>query len=158
MRSTIRIILASTLAFGAMAAPAMAQGKSHKNDTKTEKRAETRTDTRSDKHSVVRRTATNRGARVLCEDGTWVYGSSACTDRGGVAARQGDYGTTPRASDRAREVANEHSAVARSTSSVRGYANYTRSNAIARCSDGTYWHSNTRTNACYRHGGVARWY
>lgn len=156
MRSTVRIILASTLAFGAMATPAMAQGKSHKNDAKTTRT--TRTVTKTTRNGGVHRTVTNRAPRVLCEDGTWVYGSNACSDRGGLAARQGDYGTTPRASERAREVANEHSAVARSTTSVRGFANYTRSNAIARCSDGTYWHSSTRTNACYRHGGVARWY
>jgi Ni/Co efflux regulator RcnB len=152
MTKALRTIIAGALAFGAMAAPAMAQGKSHKNDSKPTK------STHSTKKAVVHRTVTNRGTRVLCEDGTLVYGSSGCADRGGLAARQGNYGTTPRASERAREVANENSAVARSTTSSRGYANYTRSGSIARCSDGTYWHSNTRTNACYRHGGVARWY
>lgn len=102
-----------------------------------------------------RRTISSRG-RVLCADGIWVRRTSnACANRGGFAARQGTYNTnnTPRASDRARERAALNSAVRRGS-----YSNLTRANAIARCMDGTYWHATTRTGACYRHGGVARWY
>ncbi len=100
-----------------------------------------------------RRTSSNR-ARVLCADGIWVTRTSnACWNRGGLAARQGTHYSTPRASDRARERASLNSAVRRSS-----YANLTRTNAIARCMDGTYWHATTRSGACYGHGGVARWY
>ena len=105
------------------------------------------------KRAAARRSATNR-SRVLCSDGVWVTRTlNACSNRGGYAARNGTYTATPRASDRARERASPNSAVRRGS-----YANLTRTNAIARCMDGTYWHATTRSGACYLHGGVARWY
>jgi hypothetical protein len=101
---------------------------------------------------TVRRTSSRsvtRGNRVLCEDGTWAYSSTGCANRGGLASRQ--YTPTPRASEQGILHANEHSAVA------RAYSNTISRHAIARCSDGTYWHATTRTNACSGHGGVATW-
>ncbi len=93
-----------------------------------------------------------RRNRVLCADGVWVMRTTnACSDHGGLATHQGDF---PPASDRARERANENSAVQRG----RGpWSDNNRRGAIARCEDGTYWHGTTRTGACYRHGGVAVW-
>ena len=138
----------------AIASPAAAQGhsdKAHKSEAMAEKKYDKTVAKRTT--PVVRRTTST--SRVLCADGVWVSRTTnACAYRGGLAARQGNYGTTPRASDRARERAALNSAVRRNTSP---YANHVSSNAIARCMDGTYWHSTTRTNACYRHGGVARW-
>ena len=104
--------------------------------------------------TVASRRSTSTQGRVLCANGTWVTRAvNACWNRGGYASRNGTYFSTPRASDRARERAALNSAVRRNS-----YANLTRTNAIARCMDGTYWHSTTRSGACYRHGGVARWY
>ena len=104
--------------------------------------------------TLASRRATSSRTRVLCADGYWVNRTlNACWNRGGFASRQGTFYSTPRASDRARERASLNSAVRRNA-----YANLTRTNAIARCMDGTYWHATTRTGACYMHGGVARWY
>lgn len=156
MTSAIRSFCATGLVMGVcvLAAPnASAQGKSQKDYPKVEK-VDKKVDQSNRKvaKTVARRTSTRR-TRVLCEDGVWVYRSAyTCRSHGGIAARQGNYGTTPRASDRARERASPNSAVARSP-----YASTNPNGAIARCSDGTYWHSSTRTGACYRHGGVAYW-
>jgi hypothetical protein len=59
----------------------------------------------------------------------------------------------PRASARALERANWHSAVIRSR-----YYDTNSSGAIARCADGTYYHYSFRNSACMGHGGVATWY
>jgi hypothetical protein len=106
------------------------------------------------KAGVTRRSSRVRRARLLCEDGTWSFaGRTACASHGGLAARQLVVKTPPpRASARARARASTRSAVYRST-----YSNTNRTGAIARCSDGTYWHSTTRYNACTGHGGVASW-
>lgn len=110
------------------------------------------------KTTRVRRVAVPR-ARVLCSDGTWALaGRNACSTHDGLAVRQPTYttkykGPTPRASARARERASANSAVGRSI-----YSNTDPTGAIARCVDGTYWHSTSRTNACTGHGGVARWF
>ena len=89
-------------------------------------------------------------ARILCDDGTWSFVSSGCAGHGGIASRQYNR-PIPHASEQGILHANANSAVA------RAYANGIAARAIARCSDGTFWHALTRTNACYRHGGVARW-
>ena len=110
------------------------------NDAAAKRRAE-----------LAREAAARRGrstTRMLCEDGSSSYSTAGCSDHGGLASRQ--YTPVPRASQAAVLHANVRSAVA------RGYANRVSRNAIARCSDGTYWHSTTRRNACYNHGGVAR--
>jgi hypothetical protein len=105
----------------------------------------------------IRRT-TRRGTiverrRILCGDGTWSVSGAACANHDGVAARQVEVRrVTPVASVRARERANVNSAVVR-----RAYVNRTRAGAIARCTDGTYWHARTRTSACVNHCGVANW-
>lgn len=105
--------------------------------------------------TVARRSSRVLRERVLCEDGTWsTAGRASCDSHGGLAAR---YTVTtksppPRASERARARASTRSAVYRSTLS-----NTDRTGAIARCNDGTYWHSTTRANACSGHGGVATW-
>ena len=157
MRPIIRNLFAAGMVMGAcaMASPAAAQGKSdkaHKSEVKAEKHHDK---TVAKRHATVAQRRTYSRSRVLCADGVWVTRTtSSCVNRGGLAARQGNYATTPRASDRARERAALNSAVRRDTSP---YANHVSSNAIARCMDGTYWHATTRTNACYRHGGVARW-
>jgi len=169
MTSTIRSVVAAGLLAGAFAVvtphDALAQkgDKKAKSEQKSEKRADKRDDNQIRKSArktarrdvnTSRRTTSRSVYRggVLCEDGTVFRTSIACTGHGGVAARQGPPGGYPRASDRARERANENSAV------VRGIGNNVRNNAIARCADGTYWHANTRDNACYGHGGVATWY
>jgi hypothetical protein len=170
MTSMIRSVVAAGLFAGAFAIAtphdALAQkgGNKGKSEQKSEKKAEKRSDkqvTKTTRHNTTRRDvnarrrttsgSTYRGG-ILCEDGTVFRTSIACAGHGGVAARQGPPGGYPRASDRARERANENSAV------VRGIGNNVRNNAIARCADGTYWHANTRDNACYGHGGVATWY
>ncbi len=105
--------------------------------------------------SVARRSSRVRRERVLCEDGTWsIRGRASCDSHGGLAARHQVTTTNPppRASARARERASTQSAVYRST-----YSNTNPTRAIARCNDGTYWHSTTRANACSGHGGVATW-
>ncbi|HXV18321.1 MAG TPA: DUF3761 domain-containing protein [Gemmatimonadaceae bacterium] len=172
MIASIRTLCATGLMAGAfvLATPhnAMAQGKG--KGAKTEQKAEQKAGkaeqkaekqvaktTRKGTHRTVyttRHRTTSYRYRVLCEDGTVVRRSTnACANHGGLAARQGTYGNYPPASDRARERANENSAV------VRGIgANNVRTNAIARCNDGTYWHATTRDNACVDHGGVATWY
>ena len=157
MRPIIRNLFAAGMVMSVCAfASADAQGKSQKDksvkhddhSTVTHKQHVTQKSKQTAKRTYTR-------ARVLCADGVWVTRvTNACINRGGLAARQGDYATTPRASDRARERASINSAVRRNSTP---YANNTSTNAIARCMDGTYWHSTTRTNACYRHGGVARW-
>ena len=156
MTSTIRSLCATGLVIGAcvLAAPnASAQGKSQNYPNKVEKVDKKIDQSNRKVAKSIGRTTTARRTRVLCEDGVWVYRSAyTCRSHGGIAARQGRYGTTPRASARARERANENSAVARAP-----YASSISTGAIARCNDGTYWHSNTRTGACYRHGGVAFW-
>ncbi len=161
MRHTIRNLFAAGIVIGACAisSPAAAQGNSHKGDkaeVKAEKRYDKAVEKRRDQvvnHTTYRRPYTH--ARVLCADGVWVTRvTNACINRGGLAARQGNYTTTPRASARARERAALNSAVRRNTSP---YANHTSTYAIARCMDGLYWHSTVRTNACSSHGGVARW-
>ncbi|MEO8193621.1 MAG: DUF3761 domain-containing protein [Gemmatimonadales bacterium] len=162
MTSTIRYLCASGLLLGCvLAAPnAVAQGKSDKGN-KVEKtvvkadrkinKAVQKTNDRVVARRVVRR-STYR-PRVLCDDGVVVYRTTyTCAGHGGIAARQGNYGTTPRASARARERASLNSAVRRGP-----YSSTNSSGAIARCNDGTYWHATTRTGACYRHGGVAFW-
>jgi hypothetical protein len=104
---------------------------------------------------VVRRSSRVQRVRYLCEDGTWsVAGRASCDRHGGLAARQLTTTTTlpPRASAVARARASTRSRVYRST-----YSSTVRAGAIARCNDGTYWHSPRRTNACTGHGGVATW-
>ncbi|HEY3258520.1 MAG TPA: DUF3761 domain-containing protein [Gemmatimonadaceae bacterium] len=104
---------------------------------------------------LVRRSSRVRRVRFLCEDGTWsVAGRASCDSHGGLAARQLTTTTTlpPRASAVARARASTRSRVYRST-----YSSTVRAGAIARCNDGTYWHSPRRTNACTGHGGVATW-
>ena len=162
MNRAIRTLLGAGIAFGAFASPALAQGKSQKpakTEAKTVKTVQKGngkvTKTYRKTPTTYRRTTTYR-SRALCEDGTVVYRSSnTCAGHGGLASRQGTYSTTryPSASAVARARASSNSAV------VRGIgANNVRSGSIARCNDGTYWHSTTRRNACYLHGGVARWY
>ena len=159
MRPIMRNLFAAGLVMGAcaLASPVSAQGKSHKagkSVVKAEKKYDKTVAKRNDQ--MFYRTQNRTRSRVLCADGFWVTRTTnACLDRGGLAVRQGDYATTPRASDRARERASLNSAVRRSTSP---FANHISTNAIARCMDGTYWHATTRTNACYRHGGVATWF
>ena len=170
MNSKIRTLsLASMLIGASFVAPqnAIAQGKGHqivKQQKKADKqirKAETQ-ETRRDARYVKRHTKENakvarttyssysRTYHVLCEDGIWARSSGYCADHGGVASRQ--YTPTPRASTQGILHANEHSAVA------RAYSSSLRTGAIAHCNDGTYWHASTRTDACYNHGGVARWY
>lgn len=160
MKSTIRTLIAAGLAFGAFTSPVLAQGNSHKGmkgDAKIHKTAQKGerkvAKTYHKGASTYHRTTTHR-SRALCEDGTVVYRSTnTCAGHGGLAVRQGTYASYPRASARARERANANSAV------IRGIgANNVRSGAIALCNDGTYWHATNRNNACYLHGGVARWY
>jgi hypothetical protein len=162
MTTTIRSFIAAGLLAGAfaIAAPqnALAQGKSHKA-AKVENKVERKVDKHVAKTTHTRsRLATRRARsvsypRLLCEDGVYVTRSRGCVGHGGTATRQGPEGGYPRASDRARERANPNSAV------IRGIgANNVRTNAIARCNDGTYWHATTRDNACYLHGGVSTWY
>ena len=159
MTTTIRSFIAAGLLAGAfaIAAPqnALAQGKSQKA-AKVEKRDDKHVTKSTGTTKTTRRLATRRTRtsyqRVLCEDGVWVTRSRGCVGHGGIATRQGPEGGYPPASDRARARANENSAV------IRGIgANNVRTNAIARCNDGTYWHAPTRDNACYLHGGVATW-
>jgi hypothetical protein len=164
MRPIMRNLLAAGMVMGAcaLASPVSAQGKSDKTNKavvkadKSVAKSQKKYDKAVQKNTrVVNRTSSRTHSRVLCADGIWVTRTTdACINHDGVAARQGDYGTTPRASDRARERASPNSAVRRSTNP---YANNISTNAIARCMDGTYWHATTRTNACYRHGGVATW-
>lgn len=155
MRTTIRSLFVAGVVIGLCAAsdPAAAQGKSHQ-DHKTDKVQKSGKVVQKGDKVVTRTTRrTYTRSRVLCEDGVWVTRTAnACIHRGGLAVRQGNYGTTPRASARARERASINSAVRRGP-----YANNISTNAIARCMDGTYWHATTRSGACYRHGGVARW-
>lgn len=159
MRTTIRAILGAAIAFGALASPALAQGKSDKGMKgqakveKTVQKGNTKVTKTNRKTSSTYRRATTYRSRVLCDDGTVVYRTTnACAGHGGVAARQGTYASYPPASARARARANANSAV------IRGRrANNVRSGAIARCNDGTYWHASDRVNACYLHGGVADW-
>lgn len=165
MRTTIRTILGAAVVFGALASPVLAQGKSDKGmkgQAKVEKTVQkgngkvTKTVSKTyRKGTTTSRTRTvSYRSRVLCDDGTVVYRrTNACDGHGGYATRQGTYGSYPPASDRARERANANSAVIRG----RGATNV-RTGAIARCNDGTYWHATDRVNACYLHGGVARWY
>lgn len=158
MTTTIRSLIAAGLFAGAfaIAAPqnALAQGKSQKAakvERKADKRVTKSTQTRSG--LATRRARSVSYPRLLCEDGVWVTRTRGCVGHGGVASRQGPERGYPPASARARERANANSAV------VRGIgANNVRTNAIARCNDGTYWHASTRDNACYLHGGVATWY
>jgi len=162
MRSIIRNLFAAGMVMSvcAFASTADAQGKAEKakaakhddHSMATHKQHVAQKSKQTAKQAAKR---TYTRSRVLCADGVWVTRvTDACVNRGGLAARQGNYGTTPRASDRARQRAALNSAVRRGSTP---YANHTSTNAIARCMDGTYWHATTRTNACYRHGGVARW-
>ena len=157
MNRTIRALLGAGIALGALTSPVLAQGHSNKGakavEKSNKKAAKTVSKTYRKGTSSTRRTVTYR-SRALCEDGTVVYRTSnTCAGHGGLASRQGTYASYPPASDRARARANENSAV------VSGrHANNVRSGAIARCSDGTYWHASDRKNACYLHGGVARWH
>lgn len=163
MTSAIRTLCAAGLLLGASTLvssnAASAQGKGHK-DHKVEQKVDQKVAksvykndkvVRKTNQTVARRYSTTR--RILCDDGVWGRWTSSCVGHGGVAARQVTYkGPTPRASARARARASTNSAVYRST-----YANTNPTGAIARCNDGTYWHSTSRTSACYGHGGVARW-
>jgi hypothetical protein len=161
MTSTIRSFIAAGLFAGAFAIAvpqdAVAQSKSQKG-AKVERKVDrkvakqiAKSPRRSSTRLTTRRTTTAY-PRLLCEDGVWVTRSRGCVGHGGIAYRQGPEGGYPNASARARARANENSAV------IRGIgANNVRTNAIARCNDGTYWHSTTRNNACYLHGGVAVW-
>lgn len=156
MTSTIRSFVTGGMILGAFAfmvpaQPAAAQGNSGKvKVTKAQKQTGKKVT-----RPASRRVGTGetwRRTRVLCADGAWVLRSTdSCINHGGVASHQGDF---PPASDRARERANENSAVQRGRGS---WANDQRRSAIARCNDGMYWHGTTRTGACYRHGGVAVW-
>ncbi len=158
MTSSIRSLIAGSMILGvcAMAIPtesAGAQGNSGKS--KVQKVQKTQKTTRKAAKSVSQRIGSGetwRRDRVLCNDGVWVLRNrTSCSSHGGIASHQGDF---PPASDRARERANENSAVLRG----RGpWADNERRNAIARCNDGTYWHGSSRRGACDRHGGVAAW-
>lgn len=110
-------------------------------------------------HRVVTRTT-----HILCADGTWArYGNPECRGHDGVAQRQ--ITTTTTVNPGGSQVVGgygSNSTVAggyvRNSTVVRGYDNNTRSGAIARCADRTFWHSRRHANACIDHGGVARWY
>lgn len=157
MKSTIRSLCAAVLVLGAclVTSPinAAAQGNSHKaekQEQKQERKAE-KADVKADRQAAravaMRRYRYSSRNHYLCNDGSW-WSVNTCAGHDGLASRQ----YTPRASAMAIAHANANSAVA------RAYASRVRSNAIARCNDGTYWHATTRKSACYRHGGVARWY
>ena len=158
MKSSIRSLCAAGLVLGAflVASPstAAAQGNRHKVEKQERKveKAVVKADRRADRRvarAVVRRNAYSTRNRYLCNDGSW-WSSNTCAGHDGLASRQ--YTPVPHASAQAIAHANANSAVA------RAYANGVRTNAIARCNDGTFWHGSTRVSACYRHGGVARWY
>ncbi len=137
---------------------ASAQGNSHK-EQKIERKIDRKVDkqvAKIEQRRVNRVASRTTRARVLCEDGTWAYVSLGCGSNGGVASRQ--YHPTPRPSTQATLHANAHSAVAHAAVAHAPYANGISAHAIARCSDGTYWHAIDRANACYRHGGVAHWF
>ncbi len=153
MKSMIRTLCTTVALVGgtlaASAVTASAQGYSHK-EQKVERKIDRKVQKAEHRHvnRVVNRT--NR-ARVLCDDGTWSYASIGCGGHGGLASRQ--YHPVPHPSTHAVLHANPHSAVAH-----RAYANGISAGAVARCSDGTYWHAGNHVNACYRHGGVAHWF
>ncbi|MEO5904891.1 MAG: DUF3761 domain-containing protein [Gemmatimonadaceae bacterium] len=159
MTSSIRSLCAAGLVLGAcvMASPTSATAQGHgqkaaKAERKVERKVEkavVKADRQVARAAVRRNTRSTRN-RYLCNDGSW-WSSSTCAGHDGLASRQYKNGV-PRASARAIARANANSAVA------RAYANGVRTSAIARCNDGTYWHGSSRTNACYRHGGVASWY
>lgn len=160
MTSTIRSLCTAGLVLGACFAASprtvAAQGKSHKGQKqeqkqtqKQERKAEkavVQSNRQAARAAVARRYRYSTRNHYLCNDGSW-WSASTCAGHDGLASRQ----YTPRASAMGIAHANANSAVA------RAYANGIRTYAIARCNDGTYWHSTTRTSACYRHGGVARW-
>ncbi|MEO7368838.1 MAG: DUF3761 domain-containing protein [Gemmatimonadaceae bacterium] len=157
MTSSIRSLCSAGLVLGAclvaLPSTATAQGNRHKAQ-KTQQRqqrkaekAVVKADRQVARAVAARRYGYSTRNHYLCNDGSW-WSVSTCAGHDGLASRQ----HTPRASAMAIAHANANSAVA------RAYASGVRSNAIARCNDGTYWHSTTRTSACYRHGGVARWF
>ena len=164
MTSSIRSLIAASMILGvcAMATPTGTAGAQGNSDKSKVQKAQTVQKVQKQTRKVNRKAAktsqrigsgeTWRRGRVLCNDGVWVLRSrNTCSSHGGIASHQGDF---PPASDRARERANENSAVVRG----RGpWADNERRGAIARCADGTYWHGFSRTGACYRHGGVAVW-
>ncbi len=158
MTSKIRSFVTGGMILGAFALMVPAQSAAAQGNSGKVK--STHTQKQKQKSKKVTRPASRRvgtgedwrRTRVLCADGAWVLRTTySCRDHGGLASHQGDF---PPASDRARERANENSAVQRGRGS---WADNERRSAIARCSDGTYWHGTTRTGACYRHGGVAVW-
>ena len=105
--------------------------------------------TRIHHHRVV-----TRRSHILCGDGTWAsYGNPDCRGHDGVASRQ--ITTTTTVSPGSSAVVGGYGAT---STVVRGYSNGVRRYAIARCADGTYWHSRRRAGACVDNGGVARWY
>jgi hypothetical protein len=166
MTAPIRTLCATALLLGASvfagSNTASAQEKGHKAQKAEQKVAKavykadkgTPKVIRQTHQTAPRRYRAVRRVRILCEDGTWSTGGrAACASHGGVAARQLVYKVPPpRASARARARASANSALFRGT-----YVNMNPRGAIARCHDGTYWHSRTRLNACVRHGGVATW-
>lgn len=107
---------------------------------------------------------------VICKDGKTRSTRVACANHGGVArvvvrheptvativdrrAEAARAAETPRASERAIERANAHSAVRRSVTLY----NTNPRGAIALCQDGLYSHVASRRDACLHHDGVARW-
>ena len=108
---------------------------------------------------------------VMCADGTMSKGGQgACSGHGGIkspASVPATKSTTPslpsavpasspaRTRSEAKSRAPTAPNAATKPATKRG-ADKDPTDAIAQCKDGTYWHAATRSGACLKHGGVAK--
>ena len=95
------------------------------------------------------------GGTVTCKDGTISHstGSGTCSSHGGVAAPSNAV-TTSGASGAAAASSGTKSVT---SSSSKTWDDHNPNGAIAKCKDGTYWHSMSRSGACSGRGGVDTW-
>ncbi|HTO57893.1 MAG TPA: DUF3761 domain-containing protein [Pseudomonadales bacterium] len=96
-------------------------------------------------------TAATTPKTVTCKDGTTsTAGQGACSHHGGVKGA-----TTHSSSSSSSHASNSSTGHSSSTSHASSSTN--PKGATAKCKDGTYSHSKSKSGACSKHGGVDTW-
>jgi hypothetical protein len=93
-------------------------------------------------------------ATVTCMDGSTstATGSGACSSHGGVDKSKS---TSTAGATKASPATAPTTATA--SSSSKTWDDNNPNGALAKCKDGTYWHSKTRSGTCSGRGGVDKW-
>jgi hypothetical protein len=97
------------------------------------------------------------GGTVTCKDGTISKstGSGTCSSHGGMATPSNAMTTSGASGAAAANSGGNTKSV--TSNSPKTWDDHNPNGAIAKCKDGTYWHSMSRSGACSGRGGVDSW-